>query len=154
MTAAKSKAAAAPKLEDVMSMSVEVPPAVREFAEKGLEQAREGYAKMRAVAEEATDAVEDTISTASKGYTDLNMKSLDMAKSNVNAGFDFWKSMFGAKTVSDVIELNTGFARSQYETLVAQSKELTEMAGEVAKSTSQPMADTYKKAVKDFKLPA
>jgi phasin family protein len=109
---------------------------------------------MRSVAEEATDAVEDTISTASKGYTDMNLKALDMAKNNVNATFDFWKSMFGAKTMTDMVELNTGFARTQYETAVAQSKALTEMAGDVVKSAGQPMSETYKKAMKDFKLPA
>lgn len=154
MSNAKAKTASTPKFDDAMAMSVEVPAAVREFAEKGLEQARDGYARMKSVAEETTDAVEDTISTATKGCTDMNLKALDMAKTNVNATFDFWKSMFGAKTMSDMVELNTGFARTQYETMVAQSKELSELAGDVAKSSAAPMADTYKKAMKDFKLPA
>ncbi len=155
MTAkAKAAAPAAPKIEDVMAMSIEVPTAVREFAEKGLEQAKDNYAKMKAAAEEATDAVEDTFSTASKGVADFNLRAIDMAKDNANAGFDFFKSLVGVKTVSEAIELQTNFARGQYENSVSQAKELTEFAGDVAKKSVKPVADNVQKAFKDFKLPA
>ena len=49
----------------------EVPAAFREFAEKGIAQAKENYEKMKSAAEQATDVLEDTYSTASKGYCEL-----------------------------------------------------------------------------------
>ena len=58
------------------------------------------------------------------------------------------------KTVSEVIELQTNFARGQYENGVSQAKELTEFAGDVAKKSIKPVADNVQKAFKDFKLPA
>ena len=45
----------------------EVPTAFREFAEKGIAQAKENYDKVKSAAEQATDVLEDTYSTASKG---------------------------------------------------------------------------------------
>src|SRR5579859_1904019 len=49
---------------------VEMPAAFREFAERGVAQARDTYEKMKAAAEEATDVLETTYSTASKGAAD------------------------------------------------------------------------------------
>src|SRR4051812_41397376 len=51
--------------------SMEVPAAFRELAEKGIAQAKENYEKVKSAAEQATDVLEDTYSTASKGCTDL-----------------------------------------------------------------------------------
>lgn len=154
MTTARTKTAAKAKIQDPMAMSAEIPVAVREFTEKGLEQAKEGYAKFKAAAEETTDAVEDTLSTTTKGVTDWNMKAMDMAKDNMTASFDFAKSLFGVSTVSEAIELQTGYARKQYETAVSQSKELSELAGDFAKKSAQPMTDTFQKTAKDFGLNA
>ncbi|HWS09682.1 MAG TPA: phasin, partial [Xanthobacteraceae bacterium] len=43
---------------------VEMPAAFREFAERGVAQAKDTYEKMKAAAEEATDVLETTYSTA------------------------------------------------------------------------------------------
>ena len=154
MTTAKTRTKVAPNTEDIMAMSVEVPAAVREFAEKGLEQGKENYAKLKAVAEDANGAVEDTFATATKGMTDFSLRAIDMVKDNADASFDFCKSLFGVKTVSEVIELQTGFVRTQYEAAVSQSKELTEFANDLTQKTFKPLADNAQKAFKDFKLPA
>ena len=42
----------------------EVPAAFREFAEKGVAQAKDAYEKVKAAAEEATYLLEDTYTTA------------------------------------------------------------------------------------------
>ena len=52
----------------------EVPPVFREFAEKGIAQAKENYEKCKSAAEQATDVLEDTYSTASKGCASYGLK--------------------------------------------------------------------------------
>ena len=47
--------------------TMEVPAAFREFAEKGVTQAKDNWEKMKAATEEATDLIEDSYATASKG---------------------------------------------------------------------------------------
>ncbi|MEM6667033.1 MAG: phasin [Pseudomonadota bacterium] len=149
MTAKKT---AAPKVEDFAAMPIAVPDAVREMAEKSLEQAKDMYSKVKVAAEEATDMMEDTVSTTSKGVADMNLKALDMAKDNMNASFDFAKSLFGVKTMSDAVELQTGFARKQYEANVAQAKELSEIANKVATESVKPVTEGVQKAMKDLKV--
>ncbi len=43
---------------------VEVPELVREFAEKGVKQAKDSYDKIKAAAEETTDLIENTYTAA------------------------------------------------------------------------------------------
>ena len=46
---------------------MEVPEAYRAMAEKGIAQVKDGYEKIKTVAEEATDLLADTYATGSKG---------------------------------------------------------------------------------------
>ena len=67
---------------------MEVPTAFREFAEKGIAQAKENYEKVKSAAEQATDVLEDTYSTASKGCASYGLKLIETARTNSDAAFD------------------------------------------------------------------
>ena len=67
---------------------MEVPAAFREIAEKGVAQAKEHYEKMKTAAEDATEMLEDTYATASKGCSDYGLKLIETARANSNAAFD------------------------------------------------------------------
>src|SRR5215831_528878 len=58
----------------------EVPSAFREFAEKGVAQAKENYEKVKSAAEQATDVLEDTYSTASKGCASYGLKLIEVGR--------------------------------------------------------------------------
>src|SRR5271169_4414032 len=77
---------------------MEVPTAFREFAEKGLAQAKENYEKMKSVAEEATDTLEDTYTTATKGCSGYGLKLIESARANSNAAFDLLGELMAAKS--------------------------------------------------------
>ena len=82
---------------------VEMPAAFREFAERGVAQAKDTYEKMKAAAEEATDVLETTYSTASKGAADYGLKVIETTRVNTNAAFDFYGELITAKSLSEVI---------------------------------------------------
>src|SRR6201988_3936795 len=94
---------------------VEMPAAFREFAERGVAQCKDTYEKMKAAAEEATDVLETTYSTASKGVSDYGLKVIEAARVNTNAAFDFAGELMTAKTLSEVMELSSAHARKQFE---------------------------------------
>src|SRR6201984_2255184 len=118
---------------------VEMPAAFREFAERGVAQAKDTYEKMKAAAEEATDVLETTYSTASKGASDYGLKVIEAARVNTNAAFDYAGELLAAKTFSEVIELSSAHARKQFEALTKQSKELSALAQKVATDTAEPI---------------
>ena len=98
---------------------VEMPAAFREMAERGVAQAKDTYEKMKAAAEEATDVLETTYSTATKGASDYGLKVIEAARANTNAAFDFAGEVMAAKTLSEVVELTNAHARKQFEVAVA-----------------------------------
>jgi phasin len=125
---------------------VEMPAAFREFAERGVAQAKDTYEKMKAAAEEATDVLETTYSTATKGAADYGLKVIETTRVNTNAAFDFYGELITAKSLSEVIELSSAHARKQFEALSAQTKELGALAQKVATETAEPIKSGMNKA--------
>ncbi len=125
---------------------VEMPAAFREFAERGVAQCKDTYEKMKAAAEEATDVLETTYSTASKGASDYGLKMIEATRTNTNAAFDFFGELITAKSPSEVIELSSAHARKQFEAFTQQGKELTALAQKVATETAEPIKSGMNKA--------
>jgi phasin len=121
---------------------MEVPAAFRELAEKGLEQAKANYEKVKTAAEKATDSLEGAYTTASTGCSDYGLKLIETARTNSNAAFDLYGELLGAKTYSEVVEKTTAYMRAQFETMTAQAKVLAEQAKKVATDTAEPIKET------------
>ena len=132
--------------------SAEIPAAFRDFAEKTLTSSKDAYAKMKTAAEEATEAFEDTVETARSGALEFGHKTLDIAKTNSDATFAFAKELLAAKTFAEALELQTGFAKKQFETLTAQFKAVQELSQKLATEASRPLKASYDKAVKGAKF--
>ena len=122
---------------------MEVPAAFRELAEKGIAHAKENYEKIKSVAEDATERLEDTYAAASKGTSDYGLKVIEHARANSNAAFDLFGELMTAKSYSEVVELSTSFWREQFETVTAQVKELSEHAQKVASETVEPLKQGF-----------
>lgn len=125
---------------------MEIPAAFREIAEKSVSQAKETYEKMKSAAEEATDVLEDTYATATKGVSDYGLKCIEAARENTNATFDFYTDLMTVKSFSEVVELSTAHARKQFEALTAQTKDLAALAQKVATDTAEPIKGSVTKA--------
>jgi phasin len=136
---------------NVSMPSVEIPTVFRDLAEKSIAQARDTYTKMKSAAEEATTLVEDTYETAREGAFAIGVKALDAAKENSDASFAFAHDLFGAKTFAEVIELQTGFARKQFDAYGAQIKALQELTQKYVTDTAKPVTAQVEKSMKDFK---
>ena len=119
--------------------TMEVPPAFREAAEKGIAQAKENYEKIKNATEQATDVLEETYATASKGCSGYGLKVIETSRANANAAFDLFGELMTAKSYSDVVELTTGYLRTQFDTVTAQTKELCDHAQKVASETAEPI---------------
>src|SRR5580765_3257429 len=121
----------------------EVPTAFRELAEKGVAQAKENYEKVKSAAEQATDVLEDTYSTASKGCASYGLKLIETTRANSDATFDLMSEVMNAKSYSEVVELYSAYLRKQFDTLVAQTKDLSEHAQKVATETAEPIKGCF-----------
>ena len=133
---------------DPFSSSVipfEVPEQVRAFAEKGVSQARDNYAKFKDAAESHNGTMEAVFSTFSKGASAYSAKVMEMLKASATANLDFAQELVGVKSPSEALTLWTSHARKQFETFTAQAKELAELAQKVATETAEPIKASVSK---------
>jgi phasin len=148
MSATTTATFAIPKVEiprfDMPKM--EIPEAFREFAEKGASQAQENYKKMKAAADEATDALEETYAIVTKGTADYGLKLIEAARTNTNAAFTFYGELMAVKSMAEVVELSTAHARKQFDALSVQTKELAVLAQKTAVDASEPVKAGVSKA--------
>ncbi|ODN71514.1 Phasin protein [Methylobrevis pamukkalensis] len=142
--APKSKPAAKPAAKptetfEAFSMpNIEMPEAFRDMAEKSVKQAKDGYEKMRTAAEEATDMMEDQFETTRTGLVAINVKAISAAKATADATFKFATDVMSAKSISDVIAMQSAFAREQFEIASANAKEIQELVAKFASEVSEP----------------
>ena len=117
----------------------EVPEQMRAFAEKGVSQARESYAKFKDAAETHNGTVEAVFTSANKGASEYTAKLVEFMKANTSAQLDFAQQLFGAKSPTEALELWTGHTRKQLETFQSQAKELVELTQRIAAETAEPI---------------
>ena len=127
---------------DPFSASVipfEVPEQMRAFAEKGVSQARDNYAKFKDVAESHNGTIEAVFTQLSKGASEYCTKLMEMMKSNTTANLNFAQELLAIKSPSEALELWTSHARKQYEAFTVQAKELGELTQKIATKTAEPI---------------
>ena len=155
MTTAKTSKTAKPANPSFEAFSFptapfEIPSVFRDFAEKSVTQARDAYAKLQSATEEASGLVEETMESAREGALAIGAKALDAAKSNSDASFAFAQDVFGAKTMSEVIELQSAFARKQFDAVATQVKEFQALGEKYLAATTKPVAAKVEKAAKEM----
>ena len=126
----------------------EVPEQMRAFAEKGVSQARDSYAKFKEAAESQNGAIEAVFTCASKGASEYTAKVMEFMKANTSTTLDFAQEFFGLKTPAEAMELWTTHSRKQLETFQAQAKELAEIGQRVANETVEPIKASASKFYK------
>ena len=126
----------------------EVPEQMRAFAEKGVSQARDSYAKFKDVAETHNGTIEAVFSTASKGASEYSRKMMEMMKANTTATLDFAQELVSVKSPSEAMELWSSHAKKQFEALAAHSKELAELSQKIATETVEPIKANASKLFK------
>jgi phasin len=125
---------------------------IRAFAERGVEQSKEAYAKLKTGAEETQKVLESTYETAKNVSGDLSLKTIAALRANAEAGFSHLESLVAAKSFSEVIELQTAYLRKRFEMTIEQTKDFQAVASKAAEDVSAPIKSAFEKAVKELKV--
>ncbi len=112
---------------------------MREFAEKGVSQARETYEKFKDAAQSSNQTIEAVYASATKGASDYSGRLLELARANTNAAFDVAEKLMAVKSPTEAFSIWTSYARGQFEALTSQTKELVELGQKVATETVEPI---------------
>ena len=127
--------------------SFEVPEAFRSFAEQGLAQTRDAYARVKANTEEATDMIESSFETTRESMREVQIKALDVAQANAEATFDHLRKLFGVTSLADAFQLQSTFARERFEAYVDYSKDVQSTLTKVGADVSKPAKTMFDRAL-------
>ena len=123
----------------------------RAFAEKGVEQSKEVYAKMKDGAEEAQKAIETSFETAKSAGSEVSLAMISALRANTEAGFAHVEKLIGAGSLAEVVELQSAFFRAQAEKFADQAKDMQAVATKAAEQVSAPVKTAFDKAMKEIK---
>ncbi|MCZ8258691.1 MAG: phasin family protein [Beijerinckiaceae bacterium] len=93
-----------------------VPEEIRSMIDQGVSQAREGFGKALGAASEAAAAIETKSDAAAAQAAELRRKGLALTESSMNAAFDLAQKMVSAKSLEEILRLQTEFMSGQFET--------------------------------------
>jgi phasin len=122
-----------------------IPEGVRALAESTVDQTREAYDRSTDAFEASVATFEKSFDAAGRGAAAFNRKIVDIAQRNLGSGFDLAKSLAGAKTLTDMVEVQAAFWRKQFGTMTAQAEEVrelsTKMTADAAEAIKAHMAN-------------
>jgi phasin len=133
-----------------LTKDAQMPEAVRVFAEKNIAQSREIYERSKDALEAVLESWERTFDAAGQGAVALNRKVIDITQRNINSGFDFAKSLVGAKTLAEAMELHSTYWNKQFNTLRAQAEEMRALSTRVTSDVTEPAKAQMKRGMSEF----
>lgn len=122
-----------------LGLDIAIPEDMRTLAVKTVAQSREAYDRSKDAFEASLTAFERSFDAAGQGAAAFNRKMIDLARRNVDAGFDLATSLAGAKTLADMLELQTAFWRKQLGVVTAQAEEVRTLSTRVTADAAEPI---------------
>jgi phasin len=130
------------------SAAADVQRSFRSALEKSVAESRAAFAKAKTAADEAASACEVSFAAAKDGARAINAKGFEALRANADANFDFLKAVCAARSLTDVIALQTEFARKQVETFSSQTKDLGALTQKAVADAVEPFREQVAKSFK------
>ncbi len=123
----------------------------RDIAEESTVNAKAAAVKAQATAKDAEKVFEDTTTLLQDGITNWQHKAFELAKANLDAGFDFAQKLVSAGTPAEAFELHSEFSKKQVSELNAQAQELGALSMKVAEDATKPGQNGMLKSFDEMK---
>lgn len=117
----------------------EIPEAVRELAERNVDQARSAYNQFMEMARRVQETLSKSQGAVASGALELQSRISKIAEDNMEASFKFAFDLARARDLKEYLEIQQRFAQKQMQTYAQQAQELGKLLSEAAQK-AQPKA--------------
>ena len=114
----------------------EIPPEMRDFAEKSVDQARKAIDGFIGAAKKTADTLESSATTVQANAKDVSRKTFSYAEQNIAAAFDLAQRLVRAKDMQEAMQIQAEYVRSQFAAMQAQMKEFGSAAQSAMSQTT------------------
>lgn len=94
---------------------------------------------LQKLGKEGMDVTVQSLTVATKGAQAIASEYTDYARKSFEQGTAAFEQLIGARTLERAIEVQSDYARSAYESFVAQATKLGALYADVAKETYKPI---------------
>ena len=109
----------------------EIPQAMREASEQNPEQAHAAYEQLNDFVTKAMGAWTGAMpSPVAAGFKHIRERAMDFANENADSAYRYAGKICSAKTVQEILTLQTLFAQDRMQTFIANTQELYGLIGE------------------------
>ncbi len=112
----------------------EIPDAVREMAERNVEQTRAAYQKFVDMARQAQSMVASSQGAMAQNAMEIQSRAMKFAEKNIDSNFDFATRLARARDVREYLEIQTQYAQSQMKVYAEQAQELGKLMADAAQA--------------------
>ncbi len=127
--------------------------ATKEQVEKASTAAMKSYDEFAALNKDAVDAYVKAGNVFAKGFEDLGKTVFAFAQSQAETNVNAAKALMSAKTINDVVEIQSDLARAQFDAFVAEGTKVSEMSLKVANETVEPIQAQFNVVVEKMMKP-
>lgn len=120
--------------------------AFRTMTERSMEQSKEAYSRLKAASDQATKTLESTLENVHNGSLSLSKRAIEGMRAQAEMNFAHLERLASARSMAEIIEMQTSFVRRQVEMATDQAKDMQQMSQTVAKDVLQPARDAARKA--------
>ncbi|MBN4046470.1 phasin family protein [bacterium AH-315-P15] len=107
--------------------------------QEGFDKAVLGYDDLAAASKDNVEAFVEAVSASQKGFEAINGEAMAYSKQAMEDGVAATKAAFGAKSVQELIELNTGYTKAAFEAYVGTATKISELFTTTAKDATAPL---------------
>lgn len=107
--------------------------------EEGVQQMTKGFEDITQFGQDNVEALVASSKVVAKAAEDINAEMLAYSKKAYEDAMAASKEMAQARSVSELVEKNTAFAKSSFEGFVAQATKVNEMYSAAAKQAFTPV---------------
>ena len=104
-----------------------------------VEKSMAAMGEMNTHSKKNLEAVVASVTAATKGAETLGAQAMAFSKSSLEANVAAAKTLASAKSVQEVVELQTAFAKSAFETYMAEMNKMTETVAASLKDSMSPI---------------
>jgi phasin len=111
-------------------MTMEIPPQVREFAKKSVDQAEKAVSTF-------LESASKSVAVAPGPMTDVAKQVLAITEANLKSSFEYARKLMQAQDISEVMQLQSDFLRNQFGVATEHFKKMTGGATSAAEDVSK-----------------
>ena len=139
-----TKAAPAKKIEDLTAEA-------QKTVEESMEKVSKGFEDATAFSQENMDAIVASSKIAAKAAEDINAELMAYSKKSYEESMAAAKELTSCKSVTEYFEKQNEFAKTSFDTFVAEATKLNEMYTAAAKDAFAPLNDRFSAATEMMK---